>query len=328
MDKCIRHRPKLTYRSWCCCCCCCYCRYNVHAEYAWSHWPLQVTNKAVCWTALTGFAVTQVPGVLARLSTAIHGDSLRDMPKWLLSFLAIRKHLGLLSLWFLGVHIIMSLLIFNPGYYGKFFIDASANTSKLNAKGENTFFFGILGTALYFILGICSLPSVGSQMTSRQWQLVYGPVAWVALAFGTVHVLIQGVPGWSKQSGWPGNLPPITLTSTVFPLFVMGLKCVQVALTVINKRLFPTQAPAPKRHIILVGDTEHASSRSTDTSEGRNSPSQALIAVVSSDEGDAGPKKMSSKAKILSPSIKKIPSKRKLIAEQSGGISVDLGLPA
>jgi hypothetical protein len=29
-------------------------------------------------------------------------------------------------------------------------VDASANTSKMNAKGENSFVFAILGTALYF----------------------------------------------------------------------------------------------------------------------------------------------------------------------------------
>jgi hypothetical protein len=307
-------------------------RYNVHAGYDWSHWPLQVTNKAVCWTALTGFALAQVPGVLARSSNAIHRDSLRDKPKWLLSFLAIRKHLGLLSLWFLGVHIIIGLLLFNPAYYGKFFIDVSANTSKLNAKGENSFFFAILGTALYSILGICSFPSVGSQMTRRQWQFVYGPVAWAALAFGTVHALIMGVPGWSKQSDWPGNLPPITLTATVFPLFVMGLKCVQVTLTVVNGLLFAKQAPAPKRHVInmpdLVGETGHASSRSSDTSEERSGPSRALIGVASGDAGEAGPTKISSKVKIISPSIKKLPSKRKLVEGPPGGTSIDLGLPA
>jgi hypothetical protein len=307
-------------------------RYNVAKGYAWSHWPLQVTNKAVCWTAITGFALTQVPGVLARLSSAIHGDSLRDKPKWLLSFLAIRKHLGLLSLWFLSIHIVIGLLLFNPAYYGKFFIDASANTSKLNAKGENSFFFAILGTALYSILGICSIPSIGSQMTSRQWQLVYGPVAWAALAFGTVHVLIMGVPGWSDQSGWAGNLPPITMTATVFPLVVMGLKCVQVILTLVNGRLFAKQAPAPKSHIInmpdLVAETERASFGSSDTSEDRSGPSQALIGVAAGDAGNASPKKPSSKVKVLSPSIKKLPSKRKLLEEQPGGTSVDLGLPA
>jgi hypothetical protein len=169
-------------------------------------------------------------------------------------------------------------------------------------------------------------------MTSKQWQLVNGPVAWAALAFGTVHVLIMGVPGWSEQIGWPGNVPPITLTATGFPLFVMGLQCVQVTLTVVNGRLFSKQAPAPKSHISnmpdLVAETERASSRSSDSSQERSGPSEAMISVSSGDAGDAVPKKTSSKVKILSPSIKKLLSKRKLLEEEPGGTFTDLDLPA
>jgi hypothetical protein len=51
-------------------------------------------------------------------------------------------------------------------------------------------------------------------------QFVYGPLAWTALLFGTIHVLIMGVKGWDDQEKWPGNLPPITLTSTLIPMLV------------------------------------------------------------------------------------------------------------
>jgi predicted dinucleotide-binding enzyme len=202
-------------------------RYNVHKGYAWFHLPLQVTNKAICWTALTGFSISQLPGVFARMSNALYANSLRTKPIWLTRFLAIRKHLGLVSLWFLSLHIIMSLLLFNPGYYGKFFITKDG-TSKLNSIGENSFLFATIGTGLYVILGICSLPSVGAQMTNRQWQMVYGPVAWFALACGTIHVLVMGVKGWNDQEGWPGNLPPITLTATMVPLATIFLKLMQI----------------------------------------------------------------------------------------------------
>ena len=90
----------------------------------------------------------------------------------------------------------------------------------MNAIGEFSFLFAIFGTGFYIILGICSLPSVGLQMTSRSWQVVYGPLAWMALAFGTTHVLIMGVKGWDEQEKWPGNLPPITMTSVLIPLLV------------------------------------------------------------------------------------------------------------
>lgn len=204
--------------------------YNVHKGYAWFHLPLQVTNKAICWTALAGFALTQLPGILAHLSNAIRGNSLHSKPYWLRSFLGMRKHLGLLSLWFLMVHILMSLLLFSPAYYGKFFLHPKEGSSKLNSIGENSLFFAVLGTSLYIIMGICSLPSVAMHMTNKQWQVIYGPVAWIALSFGTVHVLVMGVKGWDDQHKWPGNMPPITLTSVLIPLVVLFLKVAQVCL--------------------------------------------------------------------------------------------------
>lgn len=202
-------------------------RYNVHKGYEWFHLPMQVTNKAVCWTAITGFCLSQLPGMFARLSNAIFQDTMRTKPAWLVKFLSIRKHLGVVSLWFLVLHILMSLLLFNPGYYSKFFITKDG-TSKLNLIGEFSFVFATVGSCVYFILGLCSLPSVGSQMTNRQWQFVYGPLAWFALACGTIHVLFMGVKGWNDQHGWPGNLPPITLTSTMIPLATMFLKILQM----------------------------------------------------------------------------------------------------
>jgi len=107
----------------------------------------------------------------------------------------------------------------------------------MNAIGESSFFFGILGMGLYVIMGLCSLPSVGNEMTNKQWQLVYGWVAWIALAFGTIHVLIMGVNGWDDQETWPGGMPPITLTAILIPMAVMWLKLLQVALVCVHRSM-------------------------------------------------------------------------------------------
>lgn len=230
-------------------------RYNVFKGYDWYHVLIQVTNKAVCWTALDGFAIAQLPGVLARMYNMIYADNLRSKPAWLQSFLSIRKHLGLLSLWFLMVHILMSLLIFNPGYYSKFFIEKSGK-SKLNAIGEASFFFAIFGTAFYFILGICSLPSIGSQMTNYQWQLIYGPLAWVALVCGTVHVMIMGVKGWNKQETWPGGMPPITLTSVLIPLTIMTIKFVQLVSTRVIWKCIHPKTESVRQELEAVGHSQ------------------------------------------------------------------------
>jgi hypothetical protein len=99
--------------------------------YPWYSFPLFVMNKTISWTALYGFAITQIPGVLAHTFDAIHRDSLRDKPQWLLSFLEMRKHLGLISLWFLSVHIFMSSLMFSSAYYGRFFVDPKDPLSRM-----------------------------------------------------------------------------------------------------------------------------------------------------------------------------------------------------
>jgi hypothetical protein len=101
-------------------------------------------------------------------------------------------------------------------------LDESANTSKLNAKGENSFFFGNLGAALYSILVLAH--SIDWIVDDKQssGSFVYGPVA-IALSIGTIHVLIMG----STQVGRTKVVAGICLRSLCrpfSPLFVMGLK--------------------------------------------------------------------------------------------------------
>mmetsp|Transcript_5699 Transcript_5699/g.8039 ORF Transcript_5699/g.8039 Transcript_5699/m.8039 type:complete len:471 (-) Transcript_5699:210-1622(-) len=209
-------------------------RHPVIKGYPWRQFPLFVMNKGISWNALYGFAVSQIPGILARMYDAYYRDTLRAKPNWLLKFLKIRKHLGLISLWFLSVHMWMSMLMFSIAYYSRFFHDKSDPMSRMSANGESSFMFGSIGASLYIILGICSLPSIAEQMTNKQWQFVYGPVAWSALACGTAHVMCQGVGvTWNNKEGWAGGLPPITLVSTCFPLFVLFMKLVQVIFVIV-----------------------------------------------------------------------------------------------
>lgn len=219
-------------------------RYNVFEGVSWWQLPMPVTNKAFCWTALTGFALTQVPGTLARLMNAMQSNNVFDKPRWLRRFLSFRKQLGLLSLYFLCLHIAMSMMMFNPTYYGKLF---SADGTILSTMGAFSFFFGITATSFYVILGICSLPSVGQNMSSKSWQFVYGPVAWSALAMGTAHVMIMGVPGWLTPAKWAGGMPPITMMSTILPIFVIFVKLVQVVIsnTGLCRKTAPVEREAP-----------------------------------------------------------------------------------
>jgi hypothetical protein len=137
-------------------------RFNVYKGYNWFHLLLQVTNKGISWAAVAVFALAQLPSVIARISNIVRRRSIPCHSRILKWALGIRKHLGLISLWFLGVHNCISLLLFNPSYYSEFFVVPTANSSELNVIGETSFFFEIIGTMFYAFLGVCSLPSVGT----------------------------------------------------------------------------------------------------------------------------------------------------------------------
>ena len=192
--------------------------------------PLFVMNKSVSWAALWGFTIAMVPGILARMHRAWYRDSLLDKPTWLKNFLVCRKHLGLVSLWFLGVHMVMSTLMFSIAYYDRFFKDPEDPMSRMSANGESSFMFSSIAFNLYVLMGVCSLPCVAQAMTSKQWSFVYGPVAWTALVFGTCHVMCQGIGVTWQRAPWPnsGYLPPITLIACLLPWLVMALKVFQV----------------------------------------------------------------------------------------------------
>ena len=99
-------------------------------------------------------------GVLAHFHNMWYRDSLRPKPKWLRISLSVRKHIGLLSLWFMVIHIIGSCMFFNEAYLKKFFVDPEKNSSKMNLMGEVSFCGAIWATGFYLIMGVCSLPSV------------------------------------------------------------------------------------------------------------------------------------------------------------------------
>ena len=91
------------------------------------------------------------------------------------------------------LHIIGSCIFFNEAYLKKFFENPKANNSKLNWMGELSFACGVWGTGMYTIMGVASMPNVASEMTSKQWWFIFGPIAWIALILGTVHTMVQGV---------------------------------------------------------------------------------------------------------------------------------------
>ena len=182
------------------------------------------SSKMFAWTAVYGFALSLLPGTIIRLLRQL---AHRDMtPKSLIWGCTIRKQIGVISLYFLSLHVCMMLLIFGGEYFG-FLIDEG----HMEWNDEASMLAAVLSTSLFYITGIASLPSVGREMNKAQFELVFGPVVWSALTLGVMHVMFLGVPSWvsSPRSpySWARSMPPTTLMASVVPLFVMFIKFVQ-----------------------------------------------------------------------------------------------------
>lgn len=73
-------------------------------------------------------------------------------------------------------------------------------------------------------------------MNKAQFQLVFGPVVWLGLVTGMLHILFLGSDTWHEKDenpyAWAGDMPPVTMMAALIPLVVLGLKFVQVTLSI------------------------------------------------------------------------------------------------
>ena len=183
------------------------------------------SSKMFAWTAVWGFAISLLPGTIIRLLKQVM--YMDKTPRFLIWGCSIRKHVGLLSLYFVSLHACMMLLIFGGEYFG-FFLD----DGYMKWNDEASMLTAVLSLSLFTITGIASLPSVGHEMNKAQFVFVFGPVVWSALALGVMHVMFIGVPSWTatprSRYSWTRGMPPVTLMASVLPLLVMSIKAVQV----------------------------------------------------------------------------------------------------
>jgi hypothetical protein len=165
-------------------------RYNLFQGVPWADWPVYTLNKAFALSAL----ILLVFFIIRRAREQGPGK--------------VRTLYG--AGVFGAIHVILSLALLSPAYYGKLF-------------------------------------SEGKLTATAGWSVGLGAVAAAAMAFGTIirgdqdmgrglrnlsilalvigfHALLQGFAGWFVPSNWPGMMPPITLIS-----FLLGLAAAAIA---------------------------------------------------------------------------------------------------
>jgi hypothetical protein len=107
--------------------------------------------------------------------------------------------------------VILSLVLFCPAYYEKFFEQGKLTTA----------------AGLSMTLGSAAAAAMAVRARVRGAQDADGGVRSlpiVAFVIG-LHAMLQGFGAWFTPSKWPGLMPPITLIS-----FLLGLAAVAIAL--------------------------------------------------------------------------------------------------
>lgn len=189
-------------------------RYVLFGPVAPEHIPLYVVNKAVALLALVLVGVSLVIGPLARLDPD-------GLPGWM----GARRWIGFAGFGLALVHVLLTLPIFSPVHYAKFFAQPDGATG-LTLSAGLSLLAGVLATAaLAWQAGLSTRPAEPAAHPPALHTLtVLRRLGWTAVALVAAHCVFMGWAGWWPPAAWPGGLPPISLLAVVFAVGVLVLR--------------------------------------------------------------------------------------------------------
>jgi DMSO/TMAO reductase YedYZ heme-binding membrane subunit len=116
-------------------------------------------------------------------------------------------------------HVLFSLSLLTPAYYGKFFDEAG----RLNLQGEIAMSVGVV--ALFFLLSpaLTTLPMMPKALGGWRWKRSQR-AGYVALALVVAHLVAMGVKGWLAPQGWQWGIPPVSLVAVVAAIVPLLVK--------------------------------------------------------------------------------------------------------
>jgi DMSO/TMAO reductase YedYZ heme-binding membrane subunit len=182
-------------------------RYHLVGDVAWRHFPAFILNKATSLAAVVFVAASYLIGKTIRW----YEDDKRLR-------LVVIKFCGLMGFSLAAIHAVLSLSIWTPAYFAKYFDEAG----QLNLQGELGMAAGIV--ALFFLTSpaITTLPMMPKALGGQRWKRAQR-MGYVSLLLVAVHLLVLGLKGWLEPQAWPAWLPSISLiafVAAVIPLIV------------------------------------------------------------------------------------------------------------
>lgn len=172
-------------------------RYHLVKSVPWEHFPLYTTNKVFAVVGLAGLVGSRLAAGRER-----------------------RQRYGFAGLWCTTVHVLMSLLLMTPNYFGKFY----SKSGQFTWQTELSMAGGVLGVGFLLWLLIATLKTE----TQKQTSLVPCLARWTLLATA-LHLVFMGGAGWLNRDDWTAakGLPAITLLAFGLALAGMALNPIQ-----------------------------------------------------------------------------------------------------
>ena len=189
-------------------------RYNVVRNVSIDQIPLYIANKAISLTATIMIGFSFLLGPLTRF-----------WPKKFEHKLYLRKYLGVYGFGIAALHAIMSLAIFSPSYYSRYF---NETTGKMTFGGETAILMGIFAFLVFAAIAVTSLPSVEEKMHPDQWKFVQR-LGYLAFFFVLLHVAVLGYKGWLNSESYSYGLISISLITALFIIFVFVMRILVIA---------------------------------------------------------------------------------------------------
>ncbi|XP_041961814.1 metalloreductase STEAP4-like [Alosa sapidissima] len=195
---------------------------------------ISLPNKAFPIVALIMLALCYLPSILAAILQLHNGTKYKRFPDWLGRWMLCRKQLGLVALALASLHVLFTFV--KPIRY--YFLhrkhtgvieqikenitEPFDNTEAWRSDAYKS--LGVLGFAMFLLLGITSLPSVSNALNWREFRFVQSKLGHLTLVLCTAHALLYGWDKFLQPDRYHWYTPPAYVLSLVLPCAVLVLK--------------------------------------------------------------------------------------------------------
>ena len=179
-------------------------RYHLLGDVPWKDLPVFILNKTFAMSALILLAINFALGPLKNLGIGIPNNWMRA-----------RRYLGIMGFMQAFVHLLLSLILLNPGSYGKFY----AADGMFTFNAGMALLGGVLGFLVLWVYNISFNAAFRKDKDLLDF-ITSRPVLLIGMFFVGLHLFFFGYEGWLNPAGWHGGLPPISLVT--FSVFAVG----------------------------------------------------------------------------------------------------------